>query len=76
MEKGRLIERDGAQFVELPPGFRMSGDRVYFERQGENIVLHSKDEMRRRLSNALNDLSPDYADVLDAIDREDLASAR
>jgi antitoxin VapB len=60
MKTAKLFKNGRSQAVRLPKEFRMNGEEVYIEKQGEAIVLLPKNKSWTPLFDSLNHFAKDF----------------
>ena len=60
MKTAKLFKNGQSQAVRLPKEFRMVGEEVYIEKQGEAIVLLPKNKSWTPLFDSLNHFAKDF----------------
>ena len=60
MKTAKLFKNGQSQAVRLPKEFRMIGEEVYIEKQGEAIVLLPKEKSWESLFESLNHFEKDF----------------
>jgi len=60
MKTAKLFKNGQSQAVRLPKEFRMDGEEVYIEKQGEAIVLLPKNKSWAPLFDSLNKFEKDF----------------
>jgi antitoxin VapB len=60
MKTAKLFKNGQSQAVRLPKEFRMIGEEVYIEKQGEAIVLLPKNKSWAPLFDSLNHFAKDF----------------
>jgi len=60
MKTAKLFKNGQSQAVRLPKEFRMNGEEVYIEKQGEAIVLLPKNKSWAPLFDSLNHFAKDF----------------
>ena len=60
MKTAKLFKNGQSQAVRLPKEFRMTGDEVYIEKQGEAIVLLPKNKSWAPLFESLSRFAKDF----------------
>ena len=60
MKTAKLFKNGQSQAVRLPKEFRMAGTEVYIKKQGEAIVLLTKESSWKPLFESLNHFEKDF----------------